>query len=326
MDHTIEHSTTESPVAKATPASTSTDASKPELPKSGSKRKRPFPDKRKPPQNPQKRGKSEFEKSETAKHVSFTTSIFTAYEIDTSFRGIISLCEVFYQILVNRDQRIANMITANHFVYVTLLSTIYRCLLTSSKSTTHIVRNMSHLKETVHDLLLPDVLCQYIETIGYHKFVSEFTVIPYIRSYAHMRGDVPTFVDPAAILIAMERPVPDGVDWAIDDAVILEYKRAISRVLKNAVQLRCVNNSELESKAAFGAVYRRDNGRIIPLAFERMSSADCTLGAIYQFRDATRMNEWQGIRPVIVHEATAVDVNHYITDYILKHLSSGAKA
>lgn len=325
MDLTIERSTTETPATTATPVSTPTDSSKP-LPKSGPKRKRPFPQKRNADPVPSKRAKATFDKSETAKHVSFTTPIFTAYEIDTSFRGIISLCEVFYQILVNRDQRIANMIDANHFVYVTLLAAIYRSLLVSSRSTTHIVRNMSFLKETVHDLLLPDVLCQYIETIGYHKLTSEFTVIPFIRSYAYMRGDVPTFVDPAAILIAMDRPVPDGVDWAINDGVILEYKRAISRVLKNAVQLRCVNNSELEAKAAFGAVFRRDNGRVIPLSFERMSAAECTLGAVYQFRDIDREEEWHGIRPLVVHETTAVVVDNYLTDHILKHLSSSVKA
>lgn len=324
MDHTIEVSTTENPQSSTVEPALQPAAPK-LLTKPGPSRKRPFPNKRTPTKPTQaKRAKASFDKSEVAKHVSFTTPIFTAYEIDTSHRGLFRLCEIFYQILINRDQRIANMITANHFVYVTLLSAIYRSLLVCSKSTTYMVRNISYLKESVQDLLLPDVLCQYVETLGYYKLASEVTVIPFIRSYAYMRGDVVTFTDPAAVLLAMGEPVPD-IDWAIDDRIILQYKQAISRVLKNAVQLRCVNNSELEAKPEFISVYRMDNGRVIPQAFERMCRAQATLGAVYQFRNSDRIADWHGLIPAVVHEATAVSVDSYLTDYILNHLSTSGK-
>lgn len=132
---------------------------------------------------------------------------------------------------------------------MTLLSSIYRSLLVASHSTTTIIRNMSYIKETVEKLLLPDFLCQYVETLGYYKMATGITVIPFIRSYDIMKLH-PNFVDPLTILVQMDKPNP-GTDWSIDDEVVLQYKKAISRVLKNAVRLRLVNNAELEAKPEF---------------------------------------------------------------------------
>lgn len=254
--------------------------------------------------------------------MSYTTPILTAFELETSFRGVIDLCSILFAILINRDQKIASLISKEHFIYVTLLSTIYRCNLIASHSTTTIVRGLSYLKETVHDLLLPDILCQYVEAFGYIKLASGITVIPYMRSYTIMK-DTLDFLDPSAILRRMDRPAVD-TDWSIDDVVVMQYKHAISRFLKNAIALRKVNNDELEGKPEFLASYRFvDDGRLQPLAFEQMGCAECTLGGVYKLRDADGVHEWNGnIRPPIVHESKCVNVENYLTDHILNSLQN----
>lgn len=295
----------------------------PPAPSAAAKRKRPF--KRPsstPAKNTGKRVKANFDKSEVAKHVTFTSVIRTAYELDTSFRGIFDLCSIFYNILQNRDSKIANLMTAYHLQYVTLLSIIYRCCLVAQTSTTTIIRNLSYLKETVDKLLLPDVICQYVETVGYYKLSTGITVIPFIRRYGIMKEQL-DFVDPVAILAMMNLPDP-GTDWSINDDVILQYKSAISRVLKNAVQLRLVNNVELEAKPEFIACYETlPDRRVVPSAFEQMNATQCTYGAVMKFRDVETRNEWQGIRPPVVHETKAVDCNTFLTDLILHHLKDG---
>lgn len=269
-----------------------------------------------------KRAKASFQKSEVAKHVAFTTTIRTAFELDTSFRGVLDLCSIFYNILLNRDSKIANLMTAQHLQYVTLLSIIYRCCLVASSSTTTIIRNLSYLKETVDKLLLPDVICQFVETFGYYKMSTGITVIPYIRRYNIMKEHL-DFIDPCALLAQMNLPDPQ-TDWSIDDDVVIQYKNAISRFLKNAVQLRLVNNVELEAKPEFTACYDilRD-GRVLPSAFEQMNATQCTYGAVMKYRDVRTQNEWLGIKPPVVHETKAVDSNTFITDLVLHHLKDG---
>lgn len=295
----------------------------PPAPSAANKRKRPY--KRPFPSNAKtdgKRAKASFDKSEVAKHVTFTSVIRTAYELDTSFRGVIDLCSIFYNILQNRDSKIANLMTAYHLQYVTLLSIIYRCCLVAQTSTTTIIRNLSYLKETVDKLLLPDVICQYVETVGYYKMSTGITVIPYIRRYNVMKEQL-DFVDPVAILAMMNLPDPE-TDWSINDDVILQYKSAISRVLKNAVQLRLVNNVELEAKPEFIACYEvLPDRRIVPSAFEQMNATQCTYGAVMKFRDVRTQTEWNGIKPPVVQETKAVDGNTFITDLILHHLKDG---
>lgn len=305
---------------------TSSTIAKPQLPyapKIG-RRKRPFlRDAKRSHITKGKRAKASFDKSEVAKHVAFTTVIFTAYDLETSFRGLLDLCSIFFSILTNRDQKIATLITAQHFQYVTLLSIIYRCLLTASHSTTTIIRGLSYLKETVENLLLPDLLCQYVETVGFYKLSTGITVIPFIRPYRVMKH-VLDFIDPAAILTQMGLPEID-TDWSINDDVVLEYKRAMSRVLKNAIQLRKVNNSELEAKPEFLGCYEiLPDQRVLPLAFEQMNASQCTYGAVMKFRDVSTQREWSGITPPVVQETSAVDSNIYITDLILHHLQDGA--
>lgn len=306
-----------------------TSASAPKLPlsspPSSNKRKRPFKRDAVKPQANQtgKRVKASFAKSEVAKHVAYTTVIYTAYDLETSFRGLLDLCSIFYTILTNRDQKIANLITAQHFQYVTLLAIIYRCQLIASNSTTTLVRGLSYLKESVEKILLPELLCQYVETVGYCKMSTGITVIPYIRNYTTMKRSL-DFIDPVAILAQMDKPDP-GTDWGVDDETILEYKRAISRVVKNAIQLRMVNNLELEAKPEFLGCYELlPDLRVLPFAFEQMNASQCTYGAVMKFRDVGTQRDWEGITPPVVQETKAVDCNTFITDLILHYLRDSA--
>lgn len=322
-----EGTTTSNSTVRASPKTTATD-SPTDIPgkstpiRTGPNRKRPFPNTRK---EPNKRAKASFSEPNTARQIATTTPLYTAYELETSFRGIILLCNTLYAILTNRDHKISTLITADDLQYVTLLSIIYRAQLIASQSTTTIVRNLSYLKETVADMLLPDVLCQYIESIGYIKLSSGITVIPYIRDYAVMRNTALDFIDPAGILVRMGDDVPD-TPWAISDTAVLRYKQAISRVLKNALQLRKVNNTELEAKPEFLASYKtQDNGKLTPLTFEISNVNQAQLGAVYKFRSSETFQEWDGLRLPLVCEAADVSPEHYLTDYIL-HLLKGEHA
>lgn len=284
-------------------------------------RKRPFPKSRQL-NDAKKRSKAKFNEPTTAKQIATTSPIYTAYEIETSFRGLILICDVLYAILTNRDQKISSLMSAEHFQYVTLLSIIYRAQLVASHSTTTIVRNLSYLKETVADLLLPDVLCQYVESIGYARTDFGITVIPYIRDYATMRNSSLDFIDPASILSKLGI-VADDTQWAINDSVVLHYKQAISRALKNAVQLRKVNNTELEAKPEFLASYvTLADGKLQPLAFSVMNVNQCQLGAVYMFRNQESIDDWNGLKLPILHETASISPRHYLTDYIL-HLLKG---
>lgn len=314
--------TTEDASSKTTVTDKPTETPGSSAPSKTGQRKRPFSTTRK---EPAKRAKASFSQQNTARQIATTTPILTAYELETSYRGIFLLCNTLYSILTKRDQKISTLITAHHLQYVTLLSIIYRALLIASNSTTTMVRNLSYLKDTVQNLLLPDVLCQYIESIGYIKLSSGITVIPYIRNYTTMRNTAIDFIDPAGILTQLGIEVPD-TDWAVEDRVILDYKQAISRVLKNALQLRKVNNTELEAKPEFLASYKSlDDGKLCPMAFESMNQAQAQLGAVYMFRSSESYHEWDGLRPPLVHEAVSISPDHFMTDYIL-HLLKGEHA
>lgn len=293
-------------------------------PKHGS-RKRPFPRKDlKHNTTNGKRSKASFDKSEVAKHVAFTTAIYSAFEIESSFRGLLDLCQIYYAFLINLDPKIANLLSAEHFQYVVLLSSIYRCLLTAMNSTTTIIRNLEYLRETVEKILLPDILCQYVETFGYIKLSTDITVIPYIRSYETMKDDI-LFLNPLSILRRMGKENPH-TDWAIDDDVILEYKQAISRADKKVNQLRLVNFTELEAKPEFLGCYEDEpDGRTKPLAFEQMNATQCDYGAAMKFRDVSRMDMWHGIKPPIIHESRSIKRDSFITTLISLYLKGIAK-
>jgi hypothetical protein len=155
--------------------------------------------------------------------------------------------------------------------------------------------------------------------------MSGITIIPYMRSYREMKANSLDFIDPASILAQMHRPVPD-TDWAIDDEVIMQYKNATSRVLKNAFKLRIVNNDNLEAKPEFLGCYEtlRDK-RVLPLAFEQMNAAECMHGAVMMYRDVSTQRFWLGsYSPPAVHETQPISCDTYITDYILHHLQGEA--
>lgn len=234
--------------------------------------------------------------------------------MQTEFLGAVSLSSILYDILSVRDPKITSCFSKLELQYVTLLSSYYRAALVVNQSKSYVIHGMGFLKESIADILLPDVLCQYIECIGYVSVSSGITVVPWFRPYGIMQRDE-HFIDCYYYLTPEQRQhISDS--WSINDEVISKVSRGMSRALKSSLELRAVK-AELNGDVKMLTAWRASSfGRITPLAPEKLDIAEANLGACFMWREDAPVVPVHGFVLPMVHEGSSIVAESYLTRWI----------
>lgn len=195
----------------------------------------------------------------------------------------------------SKDFRLAQNITDLQLAYVLTIAYCNRVVQCSLHLGYAIPSNASRLKQIASGIQLPDVLATYIESIGYVTLPSGATVAPFAGDYAVMFPNLyALMLDPAAILIEAERPVPPG-DWALDTDWIIDFNDATTRAARSGMNFRTVVNSSYEGRLEMVVSYKTtDDGLLLPEAPTNMTEAEAQLGAVYRFRDYELLDDWLG--------------------------------
>lgn len=202
---------------------------------------------------------------------------------------------MIYRVIRDKDYRIAQNITELMLTYVTILAYCNRVVQTAISTVTAVPQQASRLKQVTNGILLPDVLCRYIESIGKVEMASGVVLVPWAAEYENMFPEgCRIMIDPAEILAEMGRPIPEG-PWAIDVDVVIAYNAATSRGARSGIGFREVDNSTLSGREEMFVSYQEEQDQMLtPFAPQRMSSATIQLGACYQFRNYAEIRQWFG--------------------------------
>lgn len=164
-----------------------------------------------------------------------------------------------------------------------------------------IITSESPLKMATKGIQLPNVLAQYIESIGKVDLATGARIVPFAGEPATLfPPGHPLMLNPVDILIAAERPVPHG-DWNIDREWIVEYNEATSRASRSGIGFRTVDNTSFEGRLEMAVSFTQDEDLLLPHAPQRMPESVAHLGAMYRFRDYAVVMDWPGANKELLH-------------------------
>jgi hypothetical protein len=100
------------------------------------------------------------------------------FSVATSNRGIQKLSEIVYDLIVARDRQITQLFPFHLFIYAISISFTYRLTRVASGLGYASPRDISRLKKAAENVLLPTIICNYIESIGLVTLRSGARVVP----------------------------------------------------------------------------------------------------------------------------------------------------
>lgn len=245
----------------------------------------------------------------------------TFFHLQTSLIGACTISRHVYEILQARDAKITSCFSIHDLQYVTLLCSYLRCAQVMNSTRTQIIFGLSLLKDAVHNILLPDTLCKYVEILGTVTISSGITVIPFFDTYSRMR-DAPWFIDARHLISREDREYTELGEWPVNTRIILRVQQGLSRALKGVLELRTVKTELQGSEELLSSYVELDNGRIQPRSIQKVDVNVCTLGAALRFRDSDTDEHEHGLRLPSVQEAPAVEPDLFLTSWVLKQLKN----
>lgn len=274
---------------------------------------------------PAKRQTASFTKTPENK-LSSVYPLQTQFELATSYTGVRHVTQCFYDILTSRDGKMTSFFTANEFYYIVLLSIYYRCATITNMAKTSIIFGLSDLKNVVENIMLPDAIATYVETFGSVKLSSDASIIPYFRGFEEMKI-LPGFVDPKTVIrdINEQRTACDETTftvhgiWSLAPQIIVNYTMAVSRALKNAIDLRRVNFTEPEGRPEFLSCYEVDeHSKIRCYAIDKIDQLSCQLGATFRLRNTSEQDF--GVKMEPMFGAPTVEAAVFLAGHFLRSL------
>lgn len=231
---------------------------------------------------------SKFEKKQELS-LTHVTPLQLTFELATNFFGILDVTKIFYNLLQSRDSKLTNSFTLLEFTYITLMAVYNRCTMLTNTYKTSVLFDQSHLKTLMEDVLLPDSIAQFVETFGKVSLSNSIAVIPYFRGIG--MPEHPGYLNPILLLNRINRerehqelePYRTHNNWLCPE-IITKYMSAVSRALKNAIQLRAVDNKNHDGRNEFLAGYSHTELGIQCHAYDKISISECQLGAAFKLR------------------------------------------
>lgn len=197
--------------------------------------------------------------------------------------GVTLLASTCADILATRDHRLETTMASYKIEYILTLSYALRLLTVASKARYLLAVRFSELKQVMEDILLPDFLAKYIESIGVLKLANGASIAPIAGDYdtifpaAHPRQ-----IAPHSILARHGIARPENA-WSIYYPWIHEYNQACARAVKTGLSFRSIR-SESEGRVEMAVSYYDVGDRRTSYIPEVCSETAAELGAIYAFR------------------------------------------
>lgn len=215
------------------------------------------------------------------------------YPVFTSNAGIDQICEVVFDTIEGRDQRITGMVSLAQFKYVTCLCFIYRVARVNQLAgIPGPWLELSDLKEATTGICLPAIILRYIECIGVVALSSGVKIGPYFDNWLYLVN--PQCRSPAEYLEEGHRPIPPN-HWCIDTAWISSWNSHTERASRRSMGFAKPDYSLSDGKPELCvSVQAEDDDTATPFSPVQLSDQEGKLAACYQWRLLDRQNEWPG--------------------------------
>lgn len=250
------------------------------------------------------------------------SSYTSVFEVYCSNFGVRDLCNAVYRMASVQCRFREDDFQLNDLIYVSGLSLLARWTRILEKTGRPIV-GASRLQKAVESLVLPNLICQYIESFGIVG-TGHANFVPYFRSYRetienHSRptelvadesGDEEEELDveadaeapavapvpaPVARPLAQERewwydrceaaPLAQGQDFPIDEERLWNYSQISGRVISKAAHFRTVLTQTLDGhQSMLVSRVNRERSQIQGVSPVALPDETAKLGATYAFR------------------------------------------
>lgn len=225
------------------------------------------------------------------------------FPIFVSNQGVIPLANYVYRAIEGRDFRLARAITELQLAYALTIAYANRVVQISLHHGYSFPEHASRLKQIATGIQLPNVLCQYIESIGEFTLSSTATVVPFSGDYRTLfPADSRLMIGPDEILRLADRPVPEG-PWALDPDWIVMYNDSTSRASRTGMKFRPVDNTDFRGRPELIVSYQIQDDMLLPTAPQVITEAEAQLGATYRFRDYDQLEGWFGEHRQLLYNA-----------------------
>lgn len=239
------------------------------------------------------------------------TPIESYSSIFVSNLGLNQLCEEVWNAARNRNRHLPTNLALWKLQYVAHMRWILRLANVSSRVGKFSDDNLALLRSKLEGVILPSVICDYIEACGCFTLSTGVKVIPYYQRNRimfgdtgsttrarHLAGQIPwseQFYDPRILLLTNISPEDEAqpvpvTPWAIKDTVILDYIRWSGQLDRPPIQLRKVIDSEEfnEGKSMMLVSCREDDDHVTGYSAQQLTFPELNLGAAYKFRTFTQ--------------------------------------
>lgn len=217
------------------------------------------------------------------------------YMVYSSNFGLVEFVPRVYQAMISKDFRLGHIITLPQLQYVTSIALLNRVQQCAIEYGTIQPSRTSDVKALANGIVLPDVICKYIEAFGMYTMLNGLRIIPLVgRHYdEHYPLDQAIMIDPAQYLVEEHRPIPDN-DWKLDNAWVNAFNEATLRA-KTGMSFRKVDNSEkYHGSSAMVSSYRHATYGIVAYSAEALPIPEAQLNACYALRNVSVRHLWIG--------------------------------
>lgn len=249
------------------------------------------------------------------------------FPVFTSNLGVRTVAAIIYDSMVGRDYRLGQTITLIQLQYVLCIAWCNRLCQIGQSEGTAFPLQASRLKSIASGIVLPDILCKFVECIGKVRTLSGVEVVPWVADY-HQLFENDLMVSPADLLHEAERPIPRG-DWALDVDWIIAYNDATTRAGRTGMKFRNVDNAALSGRPELLVSYSVVEEELIPWCPQVLLESEGQLGAAYQWRNRADIDRWPGTNKELVFNAFSTvpfDPRVFLTDIAVTAFSGARDA
>jgi len=208
------------------------------------------------------------------------------FQLHTGSKHLVSMARTVYNVIVTRDRKLA-VVSPEAFIHATLIGFHYRLIQTGiSCGYSFPTYSISSLADVARALLLPDIICKAIESIGAVTLPNGMTVVPRIPTDTEM-GSSTEFVHPKTLELTAAATAPDDqlfYKGALRQDICVDFISKTTIGVKANVLFRKIAYDNIEGRPEFAIAREDTEARTIARAMYPIEDALAHLGAVYGFR------------------------------------------